>query len=663
MITQIRKTFKSNIYKVILWITIFALAGIFSLPQLFKMGSEAYWAAKVNGKELGYNELMRKAAMHQEFISNLRAQYGDYADVWLKSLGMNLDPKESAMQELVQEELLNQAAKKVGIYVSPEYISEKLSNPLFVQQELGGLIPAGVMDQYGGINMQILKSYLNRIGLSVSDFEENVSQAVTRNMMAQLIKFGAYTPEFAIKDFYNSRNVRKKYSILVVPMSAMIAQERLKKATDDELKDVFNRESSQNQRYWIPEKRDATVWTVEPEDQAGSVTSQEIESYYNDHKASRYVENPAKVQVRRILIAVNGEAERPGAMEKARRIQDQLQKSPNSFAEVAQEMSNDAQTAKKGGLMDAFTRGEKDREFEKAAFILKNKGDISDVVTTPQGYELLQLESKTPAKYKPFESVREEIADALISQKFNLRFAKEMQNLFEQTKGDALAFEQALENKGAKKTAIKDIAADDKKWGKQVFAIRNVGEINSYAENGFGKVIQLNKIQEKTLPTFESIQDVVENDLYEARAKKTMKSKLAELKKLAQSAVALKDIEDVVPGSKIETTQWLASTDNQSLMELNKKGVPVNVLLQLPKPGSVGFAFEGNDGYIIRLDEVEEASQDDFVSKKTAIARELETQEMKLYLAGFVASLYRSAKIEQNESSGPINEDYVHYED
>jgi parvulin-like peptidyl-prolyl isomerase len=664
MITQIRKSFKSNGFKIALWFILLALsAGMLFQTQLFQWGSRASWAARVNGKELGYNELIRKAAMHQEFVSNLRAQYGDYADVWLKSLGMNLDPKESAMQELLQEELLNQAAKKIGIQVGPEYISEKLSNPLFVQQELGGLIPAGVMDQYGGINMQILKNYLNRMGLSVSDFEDNVAQAVTRNMMGQLIKLGAYTPEFAIKDYYNVKNIRKKFEILVIPLSALIAQEKSHKVSEDELKDFFNRESAQNQRYWIPEKRSATVWSMEPEEEGGAVSSQEIESYYNDHKASKYVESPAKVKVRRILIAVNGEAERPGAMEKARRIQDQLRKSPNSFAELAQESSDDAQTAKKGGIMDEFSRGEKDREFEKAAFVLKSKGDLSDVITTPQGYELLQLESKTPAQYKSFESVREEIATALISQKFNMRFAKEIQNLFEQTKGDAAAFEKALEDKGAQKTTIKDIAADDPKWGKQIFAIRNVGEINSYAQDNVGKVLQLTKIQDKTLPTLESVQDAVEKDFYEIRAKKAMKNKLSELKKLAQSSASLKEVQAAVPGSKIETTDWIAPSDNQSVMALHKKGIPVNALMQLNKPGNVAIAYEGNDGYILRLEEAEIMAENDFQSKKAAVARELEAQEMKLYLAGFVASLYRSAKIEKNESSGPINEDYVHYED
>lgn len=205
--------------------------------------------------------------------------------------------------------------------------------------------------------------------------------------------------------------------------------------------------------------------------------------------------------------------------------------------------------------------------------------------------------------------------------------------------------------------------ADDEKWGKQLFAIRNVGEINSLTQDGIGKVLQLTKIEDRTLPAFDSVQNEVENDLYESRARKSMKNKLSELKKLVQGASSLKEVQATVPGSKIETTDWIAPSDNESLMALHKKGIPVAALLQLNKPGNVALSFEGDDGYLIRLEEVEAAQADDFESKKAALSRELEGQEMKLYLTGFVASLYRSAKIEQNESSGPINEDYVHYED
>lgn len=48
-------------------------------------------------------------------------------------------------------------------------------------------------------------------------------------------------------------------------------------------------------------------------------------------------------------------------------------------------------------------------EFEKAAFALKNKGEISGVVETRFGFHVLQLEDKRPAGVRPFNEVREEL--------------------------------------------------------------------------------------------------------------------------------------------------------------------------------------------------------------------------------------------------------------
>ena len=294
MITQIRKSFKSKAYKIVLWFVILTMTGIFTLPQLFKMGSNIHWAVKINGQGVPYQEFMRKAAMHQEFLMNLRAQYGEYADAWLQAMGMNTDSKASAMQELIQEELLNQAAAKTGLYVSPEYISEKLANPLFIRQELSGLIPAGALDQYGGINMPILKIYLQRIGLTISDFEEQVSQTVVRNLMAQLVRLAAYSPQFAIKDFYSSNMLRKKFSILTISYENVLADERQKAISEEELKSFFDSENAQSQRYWVPEKRNGIVWQIEPKNYGISVSDQEINSYYEENKAKKYVQDPCK---------------------------------------------------------------------------------------------------------------------------------------------------------------------------------------------------------------------------------------------------------------------------------------------------------------------------------------------------------------------------------
>ena len=111
-----------------------------------------------------------------------------------------------------------------------------------------------------------------------------------------------------------------------------------------------------------------------------------------------------QVRVRHILIAASA----PGAKEKAEDVIKKLS-AGSDFAALAKEVSADPGSAAKGGDLGFFTKGRMMPEFEKAAFALKNKGEISGVVETRFGFHVLQLEDKRPAGVRPFNEVREEL--------------------------------------------------------------------------------------------------------------------------------------------------------------------------------------------------------------------------------------------------------------
>ncbi len=62
----------------------------------------------------------------------------------------------------------------------------------------------------------------------------------------------------------------------------------------------------------------------------------------------------------------------------------------SSFKTLAVLYSEDPQSAKKGGELGFFTRGEMYKEFEAAAFKLK-EGEISDIVKTEAGFHIIQM--------------------------------------------------------------------------------------------------------------------------------------------------------------------------------------------------------------------------------------------------------------------------------
>lgn len=165
-----------------------------------------------------------------------------------------------------------------------------------------------------------------------------------------------------------------------------------------------------------------------------------------------YRDNPDKfkvgdeVRARHILIA----GDTPEAKAEAEKLLTEL-KGGADFAKLAQAHSADKGSAAKGGDLGLFGKGRMVPEFEHAAFALKNKGDLSDVVKTQYGYHIIQLEERVPAHVRPFDEVKDELVKqvrATIQQ--NARVA-EAQKLAAELKTDP--------------DAIKAFAAE---WAKQV---------------------------------------------------------------------------------------------------------------------------------------------------------------------------------------------------
>ena len=131
------------------------------------------------------------------------------------------------------------------------------------------------------------------------------------------------------------------------------------------------------------------------------VTDEQVKAYY-DANGDKY--STTTIKARHIL--VKDEA-------KARELRAQLEQSPDQFAEVAKANSVDTASARKGGDLGFFGRGRMVPEFEVAAFALATPGEISEVVKTPYGYHIIQLEERRDGEQKPFDQVKEQIRATL----------------------------------------------------------------------------------------------------------------------------------------------------------------------------------------------------------------------------------------------------------
>lgn len=131
---------------------------------------------------------------------------------------------------------------------------------------------------------------------------------------------------------------------------------------------------------------------------AGYVSDSEAMEYFEEHRE----DYNQRVEVSHI--SVNNP-------QQAQMILDRLEEG-ESFSELARNYSTDTSTAPNGGYFGSFRRGDFPRltMFEKAAFQLDEPGEISDVVQTEFGYDILKLHSRKDA---PGEVKYEDVASSI----------------------------------------------------------------------------------------------------------------------------------------------------------------------------------------------------------------------------------------------------------
>lgn len=132
-----------------------------------------------------------------------------------------------------------------------------------------------------------------------------------------------------------------------------------------------------------------------------TVSDDEAKKFYDDNP--KMFVQPERIHARHILVSGD---------ETLAKVQDEL-KAGKSFDVVAKDYSIDPGSAANGGDLGEFPRGVMVPEFEKAAFELKNPGDVSEAVKTQFGWHIIKLEERIPESTAPFEQVKGRILQDL----------------------------------------------------------------------------------------------------------------------------------------------------------------------------------------------------------------------------------------------------------
>ena len=141
------------------------------------------------------------------------------------------------------------------------------------------------------------------------------------------------------------------------------------------------------------------------------ITNDQAKKFYDDNQDK--FKKSESVHASHILIGVDPKAT-PEEKQKAKQKADELLKQVKGgadFAELAKKEST-CPSAKSGGDLGEFGRGQMVKPFEDAAFGLK-KDEVSGVVETQFGYHIIKSTGKTEGGTVPFDQVKDKIMEYL----------------------------------------------------------------------------------------------------------------------------------------------------------------------------------------------------------------------------------------------------------
>jgi len=346
------------------------------------------------------------------------------------------------VQIIVQQQLRNNAFPRemAGVYV-PLIINQMIADRAVAYQaeRLGfrvtdadvALVVESMMPQlyqdgkFVGreVYAQVLAQQMN---MTIPEFERNVRKQILLTRLSNFVLEGVVVSEREIEEEYRRRHEKIKLDYVSVSPSDFRSRVGV---TAEEMKEYFERNKAS---YQLGEKRNVELIAVEEAAVVKTIQVPEEELRRIYQSSQDRFRTPERVKARHILLMTTGksEEEKAKAKAKAEELLKQL-KSGADFAALAKAHSEDTGTKDNGGDLGWITRGQTVENFEKTAFALK-PNELSDVITTEYGYHIIQVLEKEPARLRPFEEVKAELAKEESTQ----RLYDRMQELADQARAE-----------------------------------------------------------------------------------------------------------------------------------------------------------------------------------------------------------------------------------
>jgi peptidyl-prolyl cis-trans isomerase D len=390
----------------------FVLTGAESLT----FGGAQSGAAKVNDREISFNELQFAIEQQRRQLSEI---YGDQLDPSMLDDDL-LRP--GVLNNLVDRALLEDYALSLGITASPEAVRRSItSNPTF--------------EVDGSFSVDYYRDVLRSNGLTADLYRaEQGSNDQLVKLESVIADADFITPaeaKAAIDVVVERRDVR----FLVVPESTLSSESQV---TDQAVSEYYEVNA---ELFAQPERLSVEFIELNPSQFALPVDEAELEAQLADALAD--YETKAQSEVAHILLIQEDDETDEVYAGRIKAVSDRLV-SDEDFAAIAADASDDIGSSFVGGDL-GFTDGSVFPDAMEQAIADLDIGGVSSAVTTDAGTHFILVKSRSAAEQVPDDLLRAEITESLQTaqtQRDLLIAVDQLRDLVFMTSGLASAAEQ-----------------------------------------------------------------------------------------------------------------------------------------------------------------------------------------------------------------------------
>ena len=305
------------------------------------------------------------------------------------------------VNNVVTDRALAYEAERMGLQVNDQQLRQA------IQQMMPSLFPDGKF-----LGKEAYASLLAQQNLTIPDFEADLKRQLLITRLRDIALEGTVVTQPEIEAEYRKKNEQVKIEFVKIASDKYKSEVQV---TPEDLQSYFKANAAQ---YTIPEKRNLTILIADQNKLQSTVnpTDDQLRVAYNQDQAQFRI--PETVKVRHILLKTQGKpaSEDPKIKAQAEDILKQVKAGAN-FAALVTKYSEDTASVASGGVYSVQRNGQMVPEFENAAFSLK-PGE-STLIKTTYGYHIIQVMQHDPARIKPFEEAKADLAAQWKKQRVN----------------------------------------------------------------------------------------------------------------------------------------------------------------------------------------------------------------------------------------------------